>query len=198
MYINGEYMRIWTIQPVKVLDIINKQGYFICDIKQSSFYKDACFIKAYDWLYKRMCEKIGTPPKGVTYPIWAWYMREGKNKKPDLRESGYQKRGTNCVCIELEIDSSRVVLSDFDDWHFVLNNWFLFYPLNEKEYERGTIYFENLSIEEQEKIKEKSWESIFSLKQIDNDWSRRGYNIQATFWVLYKEDIKSIKRFKAR
>ena len=47
-------------------------------------------------------------------------------------------------------------------------------------------------------LKEKSWNSVFSLEKIDNDWSRRGFTIQATFWVLYKKDIVKVQRFKAR
>ncbi|MEW3584057.1 DUF3841 domain-containing protein, partial [[Clostridium] symbiosum] len=29
---------------------------------------------------------------------------------------------TKCVCIEFEIDDNKVLLSDFDGWHFVLSN----------------------------------------------------------------------------
>lgn len=198
MSIDGEIMRIWTIQPLDVVDIIKRKGYFICDIKKSEYYTETSFINAYNWLNKEMCKRIGSPPKGVTYPIWAWYSRDGKHKKPDLRESAYAQRGTMCACIELEIDESRVLLHDYDDWHFVLNNWYLFYPLNEEEYQKGTDYFESLPENYQEKVREKSWEHIFDLRKIDNPWTKRGYYIQATFWVLYKKDIVNIQYFKAR
>lgn len=191
-------MRIWTIQPIEVFEIVNRQGYYFCDINRSSFYKYEDFMNAYNWLCDKMCERIGPPSKGVKYPIWGWYMRHGCHKKPDLRERGHKSKGMDCVCLELEIDPSRIVLSDFDDWHFVLNDWFLFYPTNEEEYNKGMEYIKSLPIKKQKELKEKSWNSVFNLEKIDNDWSRRGFTIQATFWVLYKKDIVKVQRFKAR
>lgn len=191
-------MKLWTIQPIEILDIINSKGYFICDISKSDYYEDNNFIKAYDWLNKEMCKRVGPPPNGVFYPVWAWYSRKGVHKKPDLRESAYAKKGTKCVCLEIEIDDSRVLLHDYDDWHFVLNDWYLFYPLNEEEYKKGNAYFENLPYYVKDIVKKKSWENIFNLQKIDNSWSKRGYYIQATFWVLFKKDIKNIVYFTAR
>ena len=32
---------------------------------------------------REMKGKIGKPPEGVSYPVWAWYMWEGTRKKTD-------------------------------------------------------------------------------------------------------------------
>ena len=63
-------------------------------------------------------------------PIWAWYQWEGSRRKPDLRASGYLPKGEPGVRLELRVADDRVLLSDFDLWHYVLNYWYL--PKSEK------------------------------------------------------------------
>ena len=58
--------------------------------------------------------------RGLHPPIWVWV-----RPKPDLRQAGYLQRGRKGVLLELEIDSHRILLSDFDAWHCVLNHWYL-------------------------------------------------------------------------
>ena len=55
------------------------------------------FLFAYNWMVKKMKDKGLQPPVGVDYPIWAWYQWEGKRKRRDMRESGYEKRGEKIV-----------------------------------------------------------------------------------------------------
>ena len=52
-------MRLWTIQPLAVDEIIRKNGYYVCDISKSP-YSLACesFKKAYDWMNEQMAKRI--------------------------------------------------------------------------------------------------------------------------------------------
>ena len=74
-------MKLWTIQPVEVYEILQRDGVFVADETKIDMPE---FLGPYKWLCKQLNKK--TPcPVGVTVPIWAWYQFCGKQKKPDLR-----------------------------------------------------------------------------------------------------------------
>ena len=75
-------MILWTMQPVEVWQEIQETGVYRCDPARSSMPE---FTDMYEWLIRQMEQRIGPPPAGVTYPVWAWYMQNGKHRKPDLR-----------------------------------------------------------------------------------------------------------------
>lgn len=64
-------MRLWTMQPLEVLDIIEKTGKFTCDKEKSFWYNDECFHKAYDWMIAQMNLYNIPRPDNNTLPIWA-------------------------------------------------------------------------------------------------------------------------------
>lgn len=114
-------MILWTIQPEELYRSIIETGTYICDPKQCSMPE---FTEMYDWLAEQMKIRIGMPPEGVVYPVWAWYQNRGKRQKPDLRSerwaNGYA--GDKLVCLEIEVPDEQVLLSDFDAWGLILNN----------------------------------------------------------------------------
>lgn len=191
-------MKLWTMQPVEVYNILMRDGVFRCDPAKIP---EPSFANSYDWLIKQLNKK-DEKPENVQLPIWAWFRFNGKEKKPDLRHSCYGYRGDKMVCLELEIPDDKVLLSDFDLWHFPLNNWWLddcFYPnYGEEEHDKAHQWFKTLTKEEQIKEKEKSWEQIFNIEPFENDWILRGKYVQAVFWELRIEDIKKVQFFTAR
>ena len=114
-------MRLWTIQPLEVLEKIKQKGEFVCN----PVYSDSDFKRAYYWLVKQMDSRGIEHPYGLELPIWAWYKTDWENKKPDLEQEDFSDKRENLVCIELEIDDKDVLLSDFYAWHYVLNDSFL-------------------------------------------------------------------------
>ena len=72
-------MKLWTVQPVEAINIIEKTGAFTCDETKS----DKDFRKAYEWIAKEMDKRQITHPKDLTLPLWAWHTRDWKHKKPD-------------------------------------------------------------------------------------------------------------------
>lgn len=92
-------MRLWTIQPLEVLEIIKQEGEFVCNPN----YSDPDFKRAYHWLVKQMDNRGIEHPYGLELPIWAWYKTEWENKKPDLEQEDFSSNRKNLVCIELEI-----------------------------------------------------------------------------------------------
>ncbi len=186
-------MILWTIQPLHILKQIEETGVYICDPERFSMPE---FVEHYDWLVERMAERIGPPPVGVKYPVWAWYMQEGKRSKPDLRRErwGYGPGNEDYTCIELNVPIREVVLSDFDLWSLVLLNALI----SETEADDAAIesIYESLSVDQKETYKRKNWEQIFEIKSLHNGWITRGDWVQATFWQLKKEYIRRVVHFR--
>ena len=188
-------MRLWTFQPIKIWNLIQDTGAYRCDPSKGSMIEPE-FQEKYRWLCGKMTERIGSPPEGVELPVWAWYMQKGKHKKPDLRGERWVcgPSDVDYTCIELEIPDNQALLSDFDLWHSVLNNWLISYT--EEEDNEIHKYYDTLSGDEQLEYMDKNWERIFDISFFENDWIHRGEWVQATFWELRKEMIRDVRFFK--
>ncbi|MDZ4910376.1 DUF3841 domain-containing protein, partial [Clostridium perfringens] len=102
-------MKFYTIQTLEFWENNKNNRYLENDYK----YVTKEWVTPYKWMYKQMCERIEDVDSSM---IWVWTPR------PDLSRSGYSDRGNECVLLELELDESQVLLSDFDMWHLPLNN----------------------------------------------------------------------------
>ena len=188
-------MKVFTVQPLEVLDIIEKKGYFTCEKAKSENYKD--FYSAYNWLAKEMIRRKIYPVESNTLPVWCWYLYDGKNKL-DLRHSGLGTPKEKQVCLELEIQENKILLSDYGAWHFVLNNSWYDDSTSEREFDKLHAWFDTLPYKKQEELKVKSWQKIFDITQVRNEWSSNGYYVQGTFWAITKDMIVNTKEFIAR
>ena len=187
-------MTLWTIQEEKVyLDLLDT-GFYHCDFSKSKMHD--CKPQ-YDWLGEQMKKRVGDPPEGVEYPVWAWHTWWENRRKPDLRNErwGNGWKGVRFVRLEIEIPDSQVLLSDFDAWSIIL----LHGLLSETEEEDRILNeeYDALPPEEQVKMQAINWERAFDLTPMNNGWSRRGSCIQATFWELKKEQIRKVTWFTA-
>lgn len=186
-------MRLWTIQPKTILEIIEEKGQFRCNPKQSELLTEysSTYKPAYNWLVAHMRRRIGRPPVGIKYPIWAWHTFDGKHRKPDLRKAEFKNYSEPMVCIEIEIPDKQVLLSDEEDWHVVLNNIYFADAESGEDFDLEHAWFDSLPRQEQKEIKQKSWEKIFKIT------SQNRY-VQATFWELRKEQIISVTPMKPK
>jgi len=192
-------MQLWTVQPYNVYETLTATGIYKCNPNLSSLLEEDSFINAYKWISNEMKNRVGNPSADITFPVWAWYCVDGKNKRPDMRTMG-MRVFEESVLMEIEIQDNKVLLSDFEHWHLVLNDN-IFYkaslleniPFKEWDIEtdKEDVYYENLSDEEKITYKENSWKNIFSPDIV----SRSAY-VQATFWELKKEHIKKIWKLK--
>ena len=173
------------------------------------------FLGSYLWMAEQMEKRLKVQrPSQDAMPIWAWRQWEGANRlKPDLRASGHLPSGVQGVRVECRLDDRRVLLSDFDLWHYVLNYWYL--PTSERD---GNAFEKKLAgvglsfykfnhsnplphAQYQREIK-RSWERIFDVSWTDR---RRAIantpekkSIQATLWEICLEDVVETKEFTAR
>ena len=173
-------MRLWTFQPKEVYDILIKKGIFTCDPLKSTMIEFEDFKRAYEWLTAQMVKRIGSPPAGVSFPIWAWHTTYWKHQKPDLRRSEFRNYSKPMVCLEIEKPDKDVLLSDEENWHLVLNDSYI----ADSEEDFDNFYNHPSEIE-----KELSWEKIFDVSPFENGWSRKGMFVQATFWELSLSEV---------
>jgi hypothetical protein len=176
-------LNIFTIQHEQVYFDYKMRGGYYTAVKRTSLAKSMPeFAPAYDFMDKSMrSRKVEMLPASSVskdiMPIWGWYKRAWRTA-PDLRENGLLEPGTPGVMMHLRIDESRLLLSDFDLWHAVLND-------------TPTVLGEE---------KEASWEHIFDLQKSRDilQTPTDDQFVQATFWEIRPEDFVSAKLFKAR
>lgn len=192
-------MILWTIHPAEIYNQIINNGYYHFDDKilENKAWRNEC-PEAYAWLVSEMTKRIGPPPKGITSPVWAWYIHASRRKKPDLRKSEYGRKGESMVCLEIDIPDNAVVLSDEEAWHFVMNNQYLSNATCEETYNMDISQFEELPEYKKHEAIISSWQNIFDIESFDNGFKATGRFVQATFWELKAEQIRKVQYFTAR
>lgn len=143
-----------------------------------------------------MAARIGAPPRGAVWPVWAWYMRNGKRAKPDLRAERWRCGPGNeeFTCLEIDVPADRVVLSDFDVWHIILNDGLI--STTEEEHLQLEARFYSLPPMRRAAYQQQNWTRVFDVTPFENDWMMRGKWIQATFWELRREQVRNVRTFK--
>lgn len=141
-------MKFYSIQNNECWEQAKRIGY----LEGCSEY--AMFPKEYAWLMEQMKKRL--PDYNGEYPTWLWVTR------PDLRCAGHIAKGEKAVLLEISIPEKKVLFSDFQAWHIVLNNCVL------DAYDGEPI------------SKEESWKRIFDLDFLQNhkDWGK--LDLQAT------------------
>ena len=183
------FFTIWTIQTEEAYEVLRQTGELF-GTREHIMFEDS---RAYDWLCSKMKARGILPEKeSYEYPIWAWYSFLGK--KPDLRTTGFVPKGTKAVRLELRVDLKRVLLSDFDLWHYVLNDWYVATSEEELAKFNNNEYFR--------KNRKKTWNRIFRV--FDYDFlsfygiTRENQNVQATMWNITMDDVVCVKHFVGR
>lgn len=186
-------MILWTVQPATAVEDINKYGSFRCVAEKSyNLSKSNSLKPQYSWLIEKMKKRIGDPPSGVTYPIWAWHTWEYERRQPDTDSAAFVERDYDTVCFVLDVPDNEVVLTDFDAWQIVMNGWYLSYEQNEEKLDALLERLESLSDDEQLEMIKASWENVFLIDELRSENFSRGEYIQATFWEIKKEYVKEI------
>ncbi len=173
-------IRLWTIQTPLAWSLLQQHHSLSGDGRRA----DPDFRTAYRWLMEQMTLRT----KGYTgrFPIWFWM------EKPDFRKyqfRNYCKPGESVVLLECLIPAERVLLSDYESWHSVLNNWHL--SLSEEEADEFYSRL-NTPITREQALSEKrvSWERIFDFDLLGAhpNWFSEP-TIQATVETLHEQEV---------
>lgn len=128
------------------------------------------------------------------YPTWAWPLDKNKAIKNDCRQSLFRKwgpAGSTYIAIVFDKNDSEVLLSDFDCWHFVLNNEYL--ALEDVSQKTHPHLYSNENLQN-------SWNQIFDeefLTKFHFDQNSQNSSIywQAVCWGIRPEEIVNVKKF---
>jgi len=188
-------MTLWSIQVEEAFALLEREG----RLRVPWSYGEPDYAGPYRWMVQQMTRRIGPPPaKGLT-PIWAWYQYKSEARpKPDLRRTQHLPSGTIGYRLELVVDLSRCLLSDFILWHCVLNNYYL--PISEADSERFDALHGSLPTVYLDSATRASWDRIFDLEWDDPYIAdpKPTKMIQATLWEINRSDVVAVDRFVAR
>lgn len=168
---------------------------FRCDPGQAEWEED--FDEAYDWMAARMGERVGPTPRGARWPVWAWSLMSGRtcpswwfslNMVPTAFHLRYHIRWPTHDArllrwIELEVAPARVLESDFDLWHSILNTTYC-QPRN--QWDDDSVWDVDWPREELEA----TWPNALHIDPSCPD-------VQATLWEVLPEDVVAVHRWWA-
>lgn len=174
-------MKLWSFQPRDVGEALRRGERFICDPELSTHYASyEEFRRAYDWLIVEMGQKISRP-EGVELPVWAWARNHGKIQRPDRRRMLFNRYAQSDVILELEVPDRLAILSDFDDWHCVLNG----VPIrSDEEWEHDP------DREFTEEEIRKSWKQVLTVENKEF--------VQACLWTIEPEWLIRVHSLRSR
>ena len=175
-------MKLWSFQPKIVAERLSSGIPYFCDPTLSDFLTNNSttdeFTKAYRWIISKMDQVL--EPSENTHPAWAWFKHNSENKKPDRRLSIFNNYGRDYDLLELEIDESRVLLSDWFDWHSVLSD----FPV----LPQGTWEDDDKLYEMTESAKFATWDQILV--------TGNSAFVQACVWEFRPDDLVNIYQVK--
>ncbi len=163
-------MRLWTQQSPRAWETLQKSGLLHADGRLA----DHFFRPAYRWLAEQMRERLGPPPRGVRYPLWAFRTRSGSTTPP-RKWTGSSKPE---VAIVFDAPDDDVLLSDFDLWHCVLNRWYI--PSSMRDLR---------DVDDAAEI-ERSWVRIFAIGKRNPYGCANGGCVQACLWELRLDQVR--------
>lgn len=174
---------------------IEKQMEFdVKDPKIESFIRNngGGFYSSYCWLRSQMFKRADNHLKNEVLqrnamPIFAWYCFSDKSHKPDLRFCRhYQRKGEIGVRITFQVKAEDLLLTDYGDWHCVLNNCPYIENDDDDNFDHEWDYLSSNF-----HLKEQSWHKIIR----PNNAQRIG-QIQATIFKINLENVLELDFFK--
>jgi hypothetical protein len=111
---------IWSLQHPGALALLRSgKPYLISQAavrRHGEFSEDwKHFRSAYGWMEDQFRLRVGPLPTSRAL-VWAWY-----KPKPDFRKGAWRGVPRPVVLLTLRVDPNRVLVSDYEDWHQVLN-----------------------------------------------------------------------------
>ncbi len=121
----------------------------------------------YDWMVEQYEKRTDILMNG-NYPIWCW------DEFPDLGRDGHIDQGAKGIVLTVEIPDEAVLASEFQYWHIVLNNGYIFESYDEENADYDDSHFSKEEIR-------KSWERIF-----DRAWCESTVTNQPSVGLTYQ------------
>ncbi len=173
-------MKLVTCQSADVYDNIVRDGRHFCDISKSSFYTDNSYRRPYNWIARRLADKISRP-EGATNPIWAYSCAD----LPEYYdEFGQGEEDKELFCLELEVPDEEVVAIDAGKWADIVGCGYVCPNDIDDEFDRIDAYYKKAS----RKVREANWDGVFDVSDCKN-------GTEILFWCIKAEYVKNVTRY---
>jgi hypothetical protein len=161
-----------------VWEVLKEEGLF--EVSEERFL-DTDTIDAYRWMRRKMRRYIDRSVREDLWPIWGWVQwLDHRRRMPDLRCSWHLPRGTHGVRLCLELPLERVLVSNFDRWHVVLN---------------ATVGYGNECFTAS---MDQDWEDKVLYPPGERLILPKSGQLQACFWSISIDEVVQVKEFVAR
>ena len=100
--------------------------------------------------------------------------------------------------MELEVEEVRLLPSDFELWHYVLNGWYL--PASHGDERSFEALATDAARDEVRGRIEASWQRIFDIARIDRRYTAppAERSIPCVLWEIRPRDVRRVTEFTAR
>lgn len=193
-------VRLYSRQGEEAWRLAEKRGYWTGE-KEYIETDEHERLRPYAWMRDEMAARI--PDFSGDYPMWAWLKRPSAKAK----ENSKKFTGTHeAIRLTVVVPRSRILISDFDNWHCVLND----NPLckTEAEYDHYSDAFPQhwSTYTEEQRVAyfnaiSPTWRGIFAFEPTrDRDiirWSgsTKFFRVQACVDRFYWPEIVDVRRF---
>lgn len=115
-------MKLYHYMDAAAYRSLNENGYVIGSPEHSTF---PDFAEAYAWLADVMADRIGPAPQHAhpRWPVFSWHLHNGLD--PVAYDAVMEYEDKTGLLVGFDVPDDLCVLSDFDDWHYILNGWYL-------------------------------------------------------------------------
>jgi len=142
-------MKLWTVQADDARQQLIKDGMLVGSWDRID---DSMFESAYRWLVKQMIKR-GLMDSDKHPPVWAW---STKPEPGTVEEWSAPESKDSFVLMEIEVPDNKVLVTNFDAWHCVLNDGFCSFTDEEMDNYFDRDLYSRQDIED-------SWQRIFDL-----------------------------------
>lgn len=178
--------RLWTIQTLDAWQTLQSRGILRTDARRS--YRR--FLPAYRWIADQLAKRVGPSPRGVRYPLWAWYRR--------VMPRRWSEGDSAQVLIVFDAPDQDILLSDFAAWHVPLSRCYMARSetddsrFSRELARRGIEWSDALEVPDVQQRIEASWERLFDPLR-KSPYSSPGGWTQAVFWELRLEQVRRVR-----
>lgn len=177
-------LKLWTFQPISLWTAIQSSHNLTVDPSMVPTHNR----EWYWWMKSQM--NIRLSDYTGKYPWWAYASR-----KPDMRSWNFQFPQGTGVCLELQLSPNVVLLSDYETWHAVLNQYIAYTRAEDEAWERSLLQSQQYAGFFSGNIKrmmEASWERIFDLDGLVAGDMWKVQTVQACFENFSLKDVISV------
>lgn len=106
--LDAKTLRLHTFQTARAYETLTRDGLLVGDSSRGL----ADFQEAYEWMLKQMEQYLAGPPDGL---LWLWPNATHRLLRNVARHASGE------VLLTVHVPRERMLVSDFSDWHTVLN-----------------------------------------------------------------------------